>query len=114
MREKWMFSTLTAVLFSVTLLTVTIDGTSKMQASEEDMRRSYTDLMEPLPASLAYDSEHPDEIYVNDCGVFVKSKKSDIDYSGEMVVAHDVQQVTKETTLIVAYGAQYIKQREWK
>ncbi|WP_426332923.1 hypothetical protein ACN9MH_17180 [Paenibacillus silvae] len=113
MREKWMFSTLTAVLFTVTLMGVTFDGTSKMQASGDDMSRSYTDLMEPLPASLVYDSEHPDEIYVKDCGVFVKSKKPYIDYSG-MVVAHDVQQVTKETTLIVAYEAQYIKQREWK
>ncbi|PZT54095.1 hypothetical protein [Paenibacillus silvae] len=114
MRQKWMFSTLTAVLFSFTLMGVTFDSTSKMQAFRDDMSRSYTDLMEPLPASLLYDSEHPDEIHVKDYGVFVKSKKSDIDYSGEMVVAHDVQQVTKETTLIVAYDAQYIKQREWK
>ncbi|WP_427051495.1 hypothetical protein [Paenibacillus sp. TC-CSREp1] len=113
MRKKWMLSTSTAVLFSVILLAVTFDDNSKMQASGDDMRKSYTDLMEPLPASLVYDSEHPDEIYVKDCGVFVKSKKPFIDYSG-MVVVHDVQQVTKETTLIVAYEAQYIKQREWK
>jgi hypothetical protein len=113
MRQKWMFSTLTAVLFSFILVGVTFDSTSKLQAFRDDMSRSYTDLMEPLPASLVYDSEHPDEIYVKDCGVFVKSKKPYIDYSG-MVVVHDVQQVTKETTLMVAYEAQYIKQREWK
>ncbi|PYE49264.1 hypothetical protein HUB98_03620 [Paenibacillus barcinonensis] len=113
MRTKCMLSTITAVIVSVILLGVTFDRTSKMQTSEDDMRRHYTDLMEPLPASLVYDSEHPDEIYIKDCGVFVKTKEVLNDYSG-MVVAHDVQQVTKETTILVAYDGQYIKQSEWK
>ncbi|OMF00349.1 hypothetical protein BK124_11905 [Paenibacillus amylolyticus] len=68
---------------------------------------------EDLPESLRYDSNHPDIIYVKDCGVFEKVDSSLIDY-GEEVVFDDIQKVTNKTNVIVAYDATYVKKGEWE
>ncbi|WP_411736214.1 hypothetical protein [Paenibacillus sp. M2] len=69
---------------------------------------------EDLPESLRYDSNHPDVIYVKDCGVFEKVDSSLIDYSEEEVVVDDIQKVTDKTNVIVAYEAIYVKKGEWE
>ncbi|OMF17561.1 hypothetical protein BK131_06270 [Paenibacillus amylolyticus] len=75
---------------------------------------SHEILGEDLPESLRYDSNHPDVIYVKDCGVFEKVDSSLIDYGEEEVVVDDVQKVTDKTNVIVAYDATYIKKGEWE
>lgn len=70
---------------------------------------SHEILAEDLPESLRYDSNHPDIIYVKDCGVFEKVDSSLIDYGEEEVVVDDIQKVTDKTNVIVAYEAIYVK-----
>lgn len=49
---------------------------------------------EDLPESLRYDSNHPDIIYVKDCGAYEKVDSSLVDYGEEEFVFDDVQKVT--------------------
>lgn len=67
-----------------------------------------------LPESLTYDFNHPDVIYVKDCGIFEKVDSSLVDYGEEEVVVDDVQKVTDKTNVIVAYDTTYIKKGEWE
>ncbi|MDT9718451.1 hypothetical protein QVE09_06045 [Paenibacillus sp. ClWae2A] len=52
---------------------------------------------EELPESLRYDSNHPDIIYVKDCGVYEKVDSSLVDYAEEEIVFDDLQKVTDKT-----------------
>lgn len=69
---------------------------------------------EDLPASLRYDSKHPDVIYVKDCGVYEKVDSILVDYGEQEVVFDDVQKVTDKTNVIIAYDATYVKKGEWE
>ncbi|WP_342551469.1 hypothetical protein [Paenibacillus sp. FSL R7-0652] len=100
------------ILAALTFGVILLGSTSLIQANDRTEISDYSSSMESVPASLMYDSEHPDEIYVKDCGVFVKMERPIMDYSG-MIVAHDLQQVTKETAVIFANGDQYLKQKGW-
>ncbi|WP_440119060.1 hypothetical protein [Paenibacillus sp. QZ-Y1] len=91
------------------MISVPVTGTSMTTTVAE----SYEISGETLPDNLRYDSEHPDIIYVKDCGVFKKVDSSVVDYSEEVVV-DDIQKVTDQTNVIVAYDATYIKKGEWE
>nr|WP_154892613.1 hypothetical protein [Paenibacillus xylanexedens] len=108
MRKKILTSILAASVIGATA----IAGTSLIQASGDNVANSKYTSNEILPANLKYDSEHPNEIYVKDHGVFVKVDSNKVDYNKNEVV-NDVQKVTDDTSVIVAYDATYIKKSEW-
>ncbi|MCF7754916.1 hypothetical protein KQ941_10735 [Paenibacillus xylanexedens] len=96
------------------LLVIAVIGMAPVTAiSTTTVAESYEILGEDLPESLRYDSNHPDIIYVKDCGVFEKVDSSLVDY-GEEVVFDDLQKVTDKTNVIVAYDTTYIKKGEWE
>ncbi|PQP81084.1 hypothetical protein C0Q44_21830 [Paenibacillus sp. PCH8] len=99
----------------ISLLVVAVIGMiSVTEISTTTVAESHEISGEDLPASLKYDSNHPDVIYVKDCGVFEKVDSSLIDFGEEEVVVYDIQKVTYKTNVIVAYDATYIKKSEWE
>ncbi|MDR6716508.1 hypothetical protein [Paenibacillus sp. 2003] len=97
------------------LLVIAVIGMAPVRAiSTTTVAESHEISGEDLPESLRYDSNHPDIIYVKDCGGFEKVDSSLIDYGGEEVVVDDIQKVTDKTNVIVAYDATYIKTVEWE
>jgi len=97
------------------LLIVAVIGMIPVTAIPTTMvAESHEILGEDLPESLRYDSNHPDVIYVKDCGVFEKVDSSLIDYGEEEIVVDDVLKVTDKTNVIIAYDATYIKKGEWE
>ncbi|MEC0127155.1 hypothetical protein [Paenibacillus pabuli] len=109
MRKKILTSILAATVIGATA----IAGTSLIQASGDNVTDSKYTSNDTLPANLKYDSDHPDEIYVKDHGVFVKVDSNKIDYNKKEVV-YDVQKVTDNTSVIVAYDETYLKKSDWK
>lgn len=95
------------------LITAVIGTISVTEISMTSVADSYEILGEALPESLRYDSEHPDVIYVKDYGVFEKVHSNVAGHSEEVVV-DDLQKVTDQTDVIVAYDATYINKSEWK
>jgi|GEM_PF-2296530 len=102
------------LLMAATVLSTVAIAVFTPNLTEASSSSSQLDVSkEELPASLRYASEHPDEIYVKDHGVFVKVNSNEVGYSEQNVV-DDVRKVTDETNVIVAYDATYIKKSDWK
>jgi len=103
----------TSILIAVVIGTTVITGTSMIQASESNTIDSHEVSTDSLPANLQYDSQHPDEIYIKDCGVFVKADSNPVDLHGKDVI-YDAQEVTDKTEVIIGYDATYVKIRDWE